>query len=926
MKSGVPRDGLSRFERSTCRLLLSFVPRELRQEAGEDWLAFLAEQRKEVRYRWPVFGAARFWKDVVFDVAITAVQVWRSSEGLRRTGHPRLTTPQGMRALTTSVWQDVLYAERSLRRSPGFTVAVVTTLALGIGANTAIYSLVYGVILQPLPYPNAEHLVWVGHETGVEGPESRLGLNSELYLHYRGLNRTLEDIAIFRALPVDLGGDGASVRSLSVVEASEGLLNVLQVQPALGRWFRADEVTSDAAVAVLSHELWTTEFGEDGSIVGRTIRLGDVAHDVIGVMPSGFTFPYRTELARPYRVHQLAFNPVQPFGHFRSQGLARLKPDVTAPDAQSDLTALIPRLQAVFPGDLARFVVDEAGLRPEVVPLKHFEVANVERRLWILQGVVALVLLIACANVANLFLVRGQARRRAVAVRVALGAGRVRLLRWYMTESVLLAMAGGAIALTIAYVSVRLFVDMAPLSFKRWAELGPIPQVGVDGQVLLFTLAVSVGTGLVLASTLGLRSPSDVLAPLQEGGRWATLGRFRLRARQAFVVGQVALALILLVGAGLMTSSLWHLERVGVGFDAADVHPFSIDARQMDRASMATAHQALLDRLAALPGVEAAGASRCPPLNPPGFCILRNTITPESLRGKGPAGVSAALNVASPGFFQVLRIPILTGRAIERTDHEQLTDAVVVSASLAESLWPNQDAVGQRIHLGLPAEPPAWLPVVGVAGDVQPHSLTAGRDASRSVYTPMVTSSGVERSPRRLQFYVRAAVPPLALADAIQEAVSDVYGAATVEMMTQLEERVTSVKAPTVVTTLLIGLAALLALALAIIGVYGVTSYVASHVKGELGIRKALGATAGDVIRMVLERGGLPIVLGLVLGLIGAALLGDVLDTLLFEVSPLDPITYACVAVLLSGVGLAATFLPAREAARVDPVEALRAD
>lgn len=923
-----PARGLGRLGRAICRLLLGFYPRDFRREVGADWLEFLADQRREPKYGTRVIGGARFWKDVGFDVVATAFRVWGSGEVLRPGGGLAKARPKNTGSLMDSLGQDVRYAFRALLRSPGFSGVVVLTLALGIGANTAMYSLVHGVILTPLPYPDSERLVSVGHSTvAVDSPDGLVGVNSEMYLHYRELNRTLEDIAIFRGLGAELAGEGDTERTVGMAWATEGLPDILRVQPMLGRWFNAGDVASGAAVVVLGHELWTTQYGEDPSIVGRTIRLNDDAHEVIGVMPAGFSFPYQVQLWTPYEVERRSFRVRMPFDHFRSQGVARLKPDVTPQDAEADLNALIPWVREAFPGDFARFVLDEVGLRPDVQTLKRREVADVERRLWILQGMVAFVLLIACANVANLFLVRGQARQRAVAIRVALGAGRARLLRWYLAESTLLAVTGGALGLAIAHGAVRLFADLAPASFRRWADVGPMPEVGVDANVLLFTLVVSLATSLIFAVTLGLRSPSSLVTPLHEGRRRATMGRFRFRGRHALVVSQVALTLVLLVGAGLMTRSFWYLDRVDLGFDPTDVLPFWVGVPRMDRASVAASHQELLERLAALPGVDAAGAARYPPLNSPGFGEVRNTMVREGAPLEhAELAPSAGVNIASPGYFEALRIPLLAGRAIERSDHEQLTDAVVVSASLAETLWPGEDAIGKRVHLGFPTEAPTWLTVVGVVGDVQPHDLAGGRDASRTIYTPMRTSGRVERNPRRMGFYVRASVPPLTLADAIRGAVRSVYGGASVGISSSLEERVSSAKAPMRVTTLLVGLAALLALGLATIGVYGVSSYVASQMTGEIGIRMALGATARDVSRMMLRQGGSLVFVGLVIGLAGATLLTGVMKALLFEVTPTDWVTYAIVSVLLLSVALVATYLPARRAAHVDPVEALRAE
>ncbi len=395
-------------------------------------------------------------------------------------------------ALPDRYARDLRYALRVLRRNPVFTTVAVVTLALGVGPNTAIYSVLHGVVLKPLPYPEYDRLVSIGHwASAVNTASGPLGMTPGLFVHYRGLNRTLEGIAMFRGLAFRLTEDGEP-EDLGVVETTVELSAILRVSPLVGRWFNQEDVTSERDVVVLSHELWVQRYGADSAIVGRTIRLNDKAYEVVGIMPQDFSFPWKTPLWTLYKIQGTApFRAAQPFGAFRFGAVARLKLDVSLAEVEADLEALIPSVHDAFPGAFARFVVEEARLRPDVVPLKNSDVQDVQHTLWLLVGTAGFVLLIACANAGNLFLVRAHVRQREVAVRAALGAGRGDLVRSFLMESTLLALFGGMLGLAAAFGGVRALVSVAPSSIPRLSE------IGIDGSVLLFTAAISLLTGIL---------------------------------------------------------------------------------------------------------------------------------------------------------------------------------------------------------------------------------------------------------------------------------------------------------------------------------------------------------------------------------------------------------------------------------------------
>ena len=836
---------------------------------------------------------------------------------------PTRSGPRDNREAIATMLQEIRLAIRRLAKAPGFTSVAVVTVGLGIGANTAIFSLVNAIVLRPLPFAAADRVVRIHHSAPGIGLTEGLELTQGLYVFYRDQGSMLEEVAAYRENEFTITDQGEPTR-LPVASATHTLGDVLGVPPLLGRWIREDDVYADGTgVAVLSHGLWQGRYGADPDILGRSIRVDDVPFEVVGVMPRDFAFPSPdTQLWIPRVIPENTR-----FGGFGEYGVARLKPGVSALEAQADLNARLPTLPDRFPN--ARSVIDDAKIGVLLQPMKDYVVGDIEQTLWILLGTVGFVLLIACTNVANLFLVRAEIRQREVAVRTALGASQGHLLRLFLTESGVLTVAGSVLGLALAWGSVRGLILWGPPNIPRLHE------VGIDGPVLAFSAAISVAAALVFGIVPVFRGSHQISATLKEGGGWgggrggggrtAYTGRWRFSTRSALVVTQVALAMVLLVGSGLMVRSFWHLKNVDPGFDASSVLTFDIGlptAAYPDRQRAAAFQQQLLDRLENLPGVEQAGAVSCLPLL--GWC----SGDPLYERGTPPeAGVIppiVARRTAALGYFEATRIPLLTGRLLDRSDHEQMTNAVVVSARLVELYWPMQDPIGKQVFPGSDPEPDQWYTIVGVVGDVQTGKLSDG--PSPLIYFPLVSTANSGPPPQIMTFTLRTTTPPLDLVDAVRREGWALNSNLPLARVRTLEQLIARASIQTTFTMLLLAIAAGVALLLGAIGVYGVISYVVSKRRNEIGIRIALGARQRDVRRMVLRQGGTAAALGVVLGVAGALALTRLMDALLFGVTPTDPITYAGVATILLTTTLVACYVPARRAAGVDPVDALKAE
>jgi predicted permease len=810
--------------------------------------------------------------------------------------------------------RDVRTAVRGLIRRPFFTALAGVTLAIGIGANTAIYSVVDGVLINPLPFPEADRLVSYNHEAPGLGVNVPVIPHSEgLYLHYLENARSLESFAVFADTEVNLITDGQPQR-LSANTVSHRYFEVMGVQPFLGRGFiEGEDLEGAEPVAVIGYALWEQSFGKDPSVLGTLVEMSGVQHRIVGVMPEGATLgdedlwlPISIDMADPDH------------GSLGLIGVGRLAEGASMESADVEMNDLLQRFAAANPDELGPEVLEQTGLASDVKPLKDVFVQDVRQALWVLLGTVGFVLLIACANVANLFLVRAEARQREQAVRTAMGASRADVMRQYLTESVTLAIGGGLLGLGLAAVGVQGLLKLAP------AELPAILDIGIDGSVLVFTAVISVlaGCAFGIFPVFGY-ARRDLSNALKDGGRASTTGRERHRARSGLVVAQVALALVLLVGSGLMFRSFIALSNVDLGFEAEGVMTFRYGlprAEYTDAQGVLDFHRRLTERLAAMPGVEGVGMVSGLPL---GGGKTAGPMEPvDQPFPEGELGPIVERRQMTPGYFDAMRIAILEGRGPQWDDQADQLRGVVISRVLATAFWPGESAVGRQIrHQG---HGDAWE-VVGVAEDV--HFDNVQEEPLAMVYLPTLAGTpGELEASYTMDAVVRVAGDPMAAIAGAREALRSVDPRLPMINPRAVTTVVGESMASASFTVLLLGIAAGIALLLGTVGIYGVISYIVSRRTQEIGVRMALGAPADVVLRSVVGQGMKLTGMGVVLGLVGAWGLSRLLASLLFGVSATDPLTFAGTAALLVLIATMATWIPARRAARVDPVEALRAE
>ncbi|HSG40519.1 MAG TPA: ABC transporter permease [Thermoanaerobaculia bacterium] len=805
---------------------------------------------------------------------------------------------------------------RELRRSPAFLLISVLTLAVGIGATTAIFTVVHSVLIRPLPFPEPERLAGVWHNApGLDMEKFEHSDGS--YLLYRKHNRVLEDLGMYLDGSVTLTG-GDQPERVGAARVTASLLSVLRVPPALGRPIQeADQKPGAEKVAVLSEELWRRRFGGDPQAVGKTLRIDDVETRIVGVMPADFRFPSdETDLWTP-----IAIDPaqVQP-GNFNYRAVGRLRPGVSLERASRELAPLVWRIPEEY-GDagINRGMIESSKLSLFASSLRDDTVGEVERALWLLLGSVGCILLIACANVANLFLVRAEGRQREVAVRTALGATRGDVTRLFLSESFALALLGGILGLALAAAGARLLVSLRPPGIPRLEE------IGVDLNVLAFTLLLSLLAGLACGGFAALRYGSPRLAAvLKEGGRGGTAGRERHLARNVLVVVQVALALVLLVGSALTVQSFWRLRNVDPGFDPENVLTLRLDlpeAKYPDAASTGRFVLQLLEKVRGVAGVESAGAGSPLPLS--GGDSRSGYSFEDFPRPEDEVPPLLGNRFVSPGYFQALKIPVIEGRVFDRLDPERQPAEVVVSQALAQRFWPRGSALGKRLVSGRPEEN-RWYTIVGVVGSVQHVGLD--KEPDPAVYFSFIRpslSDGEPYAPRSFSLAVRGRVDPASLLAPVRDAIWELDPNLPLADVRSLEEVVERSMARTSFTMLLLAIAAVVALLLGAVGIYGVISYVVSQRTREIGVRMALGARRRDISRMVLREGLAITLLGIAVGVAGALAVTRLMLALLFGVSPTDPATFAAVPVLLAGVALLASWLPARRAAAVEPLQAI---
>ena len=800
-----------------------------------------------------------------------------------------------------SFWHDVRFALRTLAANPGLTAVALLTLALGIGANTAMFSVVDGVLLKPLPYPQPGELqvVW---STNPSKGYPRFTVSPPDFVDWKAEAESFEGLAAVDFNRVNLTGRGEpEVLAAGLVSAD--FWQVFGVPLPLGRGFLpSEDAPGKGHVAVLSHSLWQRRFGADPGIVDQAITLDGVRYTVVGVAPPGFDTPNDRDLWLPLALEP---DPSQRGAHFLVV-FGRLRDGVAPAQAAIEMAAITGRLEKQYPDT-------NTGVGASVVPLQENTVEDVRQALLVLLAAVAAVLLIACLNVANLLLARLTAREKEIAVRTALGAGRTRLVRQMLTESLVLALAGGALGTALAVWGTRALLAMND-------DIPRADAIGIDGRVLAFTLAVSLGTGLLFGLFPALQGPGrDLHDALKEGGRGNSGGGRARLARQGLVLAEVALALVLLVGAGLLLRSFANLQGIDPGFRSAGVLTLEVSPPEFkyeNEEQQSAFYGRLLERVSALPGVERAASAFPLPLDGSGF-VLTYAIAgrPEPAPGNEPV---AAIRVVTPEFFRALDVPVLRGRAFGDGDRLGAEKVAVVIQSWARREFPGQDPIGQRLTFDDPADADAeWMTVVGVVGDVRHRALS--EDPMAEVYW-----SQLQLPQRHATLVVEAAGDPAALTAAVRAAVREVDPDLPVYRVRTLDEVVAASLSSSRFNAVLFGLFAALALALAAVGVYGVVSYAVAQRTHEIGIRMALGAGHRSVVGMVLRQGMGTVLLGVAAGLVGAVFASRLLAGLVFGVSPRDPLTFALVPLALAAVALLANVVPAKRATQVDPMIALR--
>ena len=802
--------------------------------------------------------------------------------------------------------------------NPGFTLVSLAMLAIGVGANVAIFAVVNAVLLRPLPLPDSERLVVLRHAAPGLAQLDELPMSDALYFLYAEQSRTLDSVAVYRDEQASFTGPENPQRvAASSVTAS--FFDVMRTTPRLGRPFTAEEDRAGAApVTVLSDGLWRTRFGADPGVIGRVVDLDGASVEVVGVMPPGFAFSQQeVELWRPIRLDR---DNVQ-LGSFGINGVARLADEAPLGQAQAELDAMLSNLAEVFPDEAAAPILASAGFRPRVDLAREVVVGDIEAMLWILLGAVGFLLLIACANVANLFLVRSEARHGEVAIRAALGESRGRLVGSILFESLALGVAGGLLALPLALAAVRLLVRFGP------QELPRLDEISIDAAVVLFGLGVSVLAGLLFGLLPALRASAVAGGGhMTARARGATVGRERQLARRGLVVVQIALALTLLVGSGLAVRSFQRLAAVDPGFDPVDVLTFGLALSERDYETAGTRlnfHREMVRRLGALPGVVDASAASTVPLG--GEVSGSGHSIEGRPRADGEVPPVFMTKRVAPGYFDTLRIELVEGRVFDRLDGERGASVVIVSRSLARTHWPGESALGKGIRLGGPpaGEDQEWSRVVGVVDDI--HEIALHENPPEMAYYPLPGITGGEGVPAAMYYVVRAPSAG-ALAGAVRETVRGLDPALPLAEVETLEMLVGRARGERAFVMALLAVSAGLALLLGSVGLYGVVSWMVTQRRREIAIRMAVGAQATDVRRLVLtEASGLAL-LGAVLGIGSAVALTRRLQALLFETSPLDPLVFVTVSTLLIGVCLLASWLPARRAACIDPLTALRAE
>ena len=804
--------------------------------------------------------------------------------------------------------KDLRYGARTLFKNPGFTVVAVLALALGIGANTAVFSIVNAVLLRPLRFEQPERLVTIW-ETNLSQGLGHSQVSPVTFTDWRQQNQIFEDVAVWWYPQVNLTDTGTEPMRVRTVEATDNFFSVLGVQPMLGRLFMQGEDRRGAdPVAVLSYNLWKNRFNSDPDVIGKPVALDGRVHTVVGVMPQGFNYPENIEVWRP-----LGWDPAQ---HNRGarfmETVARLAPGVTIEQAQADMSALSRRFEQEYPRTSLDWGVT-------LIPLRNEIVGNFRVALLVMLGAVAFVLLIACANIANLLLARAGARQKEIAIRLAMGASRSRLIRQFLTESILLASFGCAIGLVLAYFGGKALMTLNPIAIPRLSE------IGIDGRMLGFTLGITLVTGIIFGLVPALQaSKPDLNQVLKEGGRDSKASSGN-RIRSALVISEIAIALVLLIGAGLLLKTFIRLQGAEPGFNPNGVLTFNLQlpiSKYSDWRQVSAFYSRILDRIKTIPGVQSADAASFLPLESGWRLKFSIAGRPAPEPGEEPI---AQYRPISKGYFQTMGIPLIEGRELTERDNADAPGVIVINQAMADRYWPGEDPVGKRVGSGVRNIGPLGrvmprvleFEVVGVVGNEKNNGLNAAAD-------PAIYFSHDQFAYRSMSVMVRSAQNPMGLLGAIQNEVWAMdNGLPVSDVKTASQILANSVAQPRF-SVLLLGIFAALALILAAVGIYGVMAYSITQRTREIGIRMALGASSTDVLKMVLREGFKFASVGIGIGLAGAFVVTRVLTSLLYGVSAADPVIYAAVSIILAAVALLACYIPARRATKVDPLVALR--
>jgi putative ABC transport system permease protein len=869
------------------RWLITFigviVPRRFRARWHQEWEAEL-QYREELLSRWDRLD----WRN-------KAELLWRS---LGAFWDALWLQPQ---RLEDDMIQDLRFGLRMLLKNPGFTLIAVFTLALGIGANTAIFSVVNAVLLRPLPFAEPERVMWLW-DTQPQLPTAPASLPD--FLDWKDQNRSFEYLAAFQSGSMFLDAGDGTVDTPAGLVIPE-MFPLFRVSPILGRTFTAEEILPGRTrVVVLSYALWQNRFGSDPNVIGRTTQLSGAPHTIIGVMPEGFSFPNNAEFWRP-----LAIDPKQlDRGPHYLRVVGRLKSGVTQAQAQAEMSALSARLAQQYPEKIA-------GHGVKLEPLRDVIVGDIGTPLYILLGAVGFVLLIACANVANLLLARVGVRQKEIAVRAALGATRLRIVRQLLTESILLAVGGGAAGLLSAIWGVHWLVSFGPDTIPRMRE------IAVDPRMAAFTLLISVATGVLFGLAPALQASRPGLADALKESARASAGVHRNRLRSALVISEVALSLVLLIGAGLMIRSFAILSQVDPGFNAARVLTMGVTllrSKYPEDERVAQFFSQLLEQAATTPGVASAAAVSGLPL------AGDNTSDYFTVEGRPPIAREARplteYRIVTPRYFESMGIPLLAGRDFAATDTKQAPNVVIINQAFAERHFAGENPIGQRISLqGQERDP---LQIIGVVGNVRHFGLDA--PPVPEAFVPFLQDPLSKTYQRSLTIVARTESNPAAVAGSLRTALTALDKSLPVYALKPMTEYLRDSLMRRRFNLILLSVFGGVALVLAAVGIYGVISYGVTQRTHEIGIRLALGAQTRDVLTLVVRQGTMLALGGVALGLLAALALTRLMKTLLFGVSVTDPLTFAAIALLLISVAFLACWLPARRATKVDPMTALR--